>query len=126
MRRTDEMWVEVPLTDGQLLMGMLRLRDDERVVLRHAHWVWADVSGPVVEYVEVDHPWRDCVELPAEDVEGVFSAHSYEQKWNITSFPPAKRAVHRRWSKKHWRPFGTPLLRPRTAADALAAGWDED
>jgi hypothetical protein len=127
MRRIDELWVEVPLTDGQVLIGMLRLRDEERIVLRHAHWVWLSQDGPVHEYLQTDVPWRDCAEIDAAEALGVFSvSNDFDQKWDIVSFPPVKREQNKRWSTKHWRPFSWRTKQPRTVEDALAAGWAED
>lgn len=108
-----EAWVEVPLTDGQMLMGSLVLRDAERVVLRAPHWIWLALPDPVTESLPTPRPWQDFVEIDNSEVVMVCDVHAgMGQKWDIVSFPAPGRVRNPRWVSKK-RELSTRIYPPK-------------
>ena len=121
---TREVWVEVHLHDGETLLGMLRWLDSERVVLRSAHWIWLGIPDPVVEWLPVDRPWQQMVEIDASEVRLV---SDYEDDWgqrfNITKWPGREREPNPLWRSRKLEPMTKlyPKRHPSMTDEYVAA-----
>lgn len=113
-----EVWVHVPLRDGQTLGGMLVHRDADRIVLRQPYWVWRSLTVEPDEFgqrprPEVEHlPTHvyDRVEVDAEEACMVYDFEKDpDQKYDIVEWPPRKQVLNPRY-----QPGGLPTYTLRS------------